>query len=432
MEKKKGRVAASLEKSDPAPAAAVPGAVEEIADLPWKLTWCVLGFLFLSLVWYPVSKISAHYPFFSNEGFNTYFEAAAAAGGKIYGNPPVYTYANYPPVSFHLIGWLSAVTHDVNVTGRWVSFFAYLAIGGLIALIVERLSRSWRYAVYSGLCWLIWMPAFDVGRVGMNDPHLLGVAFKPGGVVLLRARPRIDALAVHFGRRVCDQSVHQAEPGRVSRRSRHPTSVDFPKAICDLAGHGRRGVRDPVGADAGRGWQVLLRPSDDAARLLRFRPLGEPGVVSVLRAGRFRGGAHLGVPCHQYCFQRFSAVGISHCRVAGAFYCGGAGAGVNHFFDAMILTAMIAGLALPGLQQAAEGSRFPRAALTFVLIVPFFLTSMVVLTRRLSADLGHNAQRDRTGRGRIRRRQQFYQDAARAGALRDPALVLRRWQTFGL
>src|SRR5262245_35014128 len=60
MEKKKGRVAASLEKSDPAPAAAVPGAVEEIADLPWKLTWFVLGLLFLSLVWYPVSKISAH------------------------------------------------------------------------------------------------------------------------------------------------------------------------------------------------------------------------------------------------------------------------------------------------------------------------------------------------------------------------------------
>ena len=87
MEKKKGRVAARLEKSDPAPTAAVPEAVAEIADLPWKLTWCVLGFLFLSLVWYPVSKIAAHYPFFSNEGFNTYFEAAAAAGGKIYWQP---------------------------------------------------------------------------------------------------------------------------------------------------------------------------------------------------------------------------------------------------------------------------------------------------------------------------------------------------------
>ena len=46
-------------------------------------------------------------------------------------------------------------------------------------------------------------------------------------------------------------------------------------------------------------------------------------------------------------------------------------------FDAMILTAIIAGLALPGFPLAIEGTRFPRAALASLLIVPLFLTTIV-------------------------------------------------------
>ena len=50
--------------------------------LPWTIAWCLVAVLFLALVWYPVSRISAHYPFFSNEGFNTHFAASVAAGEK--------------------------------------------------------------------------------------------------------------------------------------------------------------------------------------------------------------------------------------------------------------------------------------------------------------------------------------------------------------
>src|SRR3954464_8808785 len=110
MEKFKGRGPSSLEQGGPPSAA--PALQAETTRLPWTLTWCVLGVLLLSLLWYPASKLSARYSFGSNEGFNTYFQAAAATGDKIYGNPPVYSYANYPPVSFHLIGWLSVITHD--------------------------------------------------------------------------------------------------------------------------------------------------------------------------------------------------------------------------------------------------------------------------------------------------------------------------------
>jgi hypothetical protein len=81
--------------------------------------------------------------------------------------------------------------------------------------------------------------------------------------------------------------------------------------------------------------------------------------------------------------------GFPIAHVVGAIFCGGAGTGPNHMFDAMILTAIIAGLALPGFPQAIEGTRFPRAGLACLLIVPLFLTTIVLLPTRIPADLGH-------------------------------------------
>src|SRR6266536_810411 len=144
MEKTRGRLPIAPE---------VPEAREEISGLPWKITLAFLVLLFIILTWYPISRINAQYAFFSNEGFNTSFAAMVASGAKMYANPPVWWHANYPPVSYHLISWLSAITHDLNVTGRWLALFSYLSIGALIALIVERLSHSWKYATYAAFCW---------------------------------------------------------------------------------------------------------------------------------------------------------------------------------------------------------------------------------------------------------------------------------------
>ena len=390
MEKKKGRVPASPERPDSAPPSAPREAFAAAPSLPWTLTWFVLALLFLTLVWYPASKLSAHYSFGSNEGFNTTFAAEAAAGVPIYGNPPVYSYANYPPVSFHLIAWLSVFTHDINLTGRWISFFAYLAIGGLIALIVERLSRSWRYAAYSGLCWLIWIPAFDVGRVGLNDPHLLGVAFSLAGLYgFLRDPESTRWLGI------------SAAVFAVSLFTKQ-SLVAFPAAVAiQLALTSRRRLAIWLGAAAAACVILLLltlaldgKYFFDHLMLPRAYYLSDiwaslgpylyfvqvPFVVAIVWACRITTIGSAG----------FLLWGFPLAHAVGAFYCGGAGAGVNHLFDAMILTAIIVGLALPGVGQVIEGSRFPRAALTFVLVVPCFLTSLVVLARRLPADLGHN------------------------------------------
>ena len=389
MEKKKGRVAQGPERSDPKPAATLEAAVQD-PGLPWALTWCVLALLFLGLVWYPASKIPAHYSFGSNEGFNTTFAGAAAAGIKIYGTPPVYAYANYPPVSFHLIAWLSGITHDINLTGRWIAFFAYLAIGGLIALIVQRLGGAWRFAAYSGFCWLIWIPAFDVGRIGLNDPHLLGVAFSLAGLYCFVRDPEstrwLCISAMVFAVSLFTKQSLVAFPAAVAiqllltSRKRFAIWLGTAAAACAVL------LVWTLAVDGKYFFDHLMLPrsyylSDIWSSLGPYLYFVQMAFVAALIwACRVTTIGPTG----------FLLWGFPIAHVLGAFYCGGAGAGVNHLFDAMILTAIIVGLALPGLPHAIEGTRFPRAGLAFLLIVPFFLTSLVVLARRLPADFGHS------------------------------------------
>jgi hypothetical protein len=74
------------------------------------------------------------------------------------------------------------------------------------------------------------------------------------------------------------------------------------------------------------------------------------------------------------------------------FLLGWAGASLNHLTEAMVATAMIAALALPAAERIVRGSPFPRAAFTLLLILPCFLTSILVLPRRIPSDLSRYAK----------------------------------------
>src|SRR5215468_7297785 len=84
-------------------------------DAAWKIAFAVLTLLLLALIWFPLAKLPAHYEMGPNEGFNSYFQAAAASGAKVYGSPPEFWYANYPPLSFHIVGWIGKITGDTNI-----------------------------------------------------------------------------------------------------------------------------------------------------------------------------------------------------------------------------------------------------------------------------------------------------------------------------
>jgi len=187
---------------------------------PWRIAFATLAVLFLALIWYPLVRLTAKYEFGPNEGFNSYFQQTVATGGSLYGAAPQFYYANYPPLSFHLVGMLGRIAGDVNVAGRAVSLLAYVLIGLFIGLGVERLTGLRRYGVYSALCWLIWLAAFDVNRIGFNDPHLLGIAFSLAGLYCFLRDPesakwlRISALL--FGLSLFTKQTLIAFPGAIA------------------------------------------------------------------------------------------------------------------------------------------------------------------------------------------------------------------------
>ena len=76
--------------------------------------FAVLLFVLAILIWFPISRIGAHYQLGYNEGFSAYRQQAAASGAQIYGKPPTVAYANYPPLSFHLVGWLGSLTFGIS------------------------------------------------------------------------------------------------------------------------------------------------------------------------------------------------------------------------------------------------------------------------------------------------------------------------------
>src|SRR6266567_4346626 len=190
-------------KSEPEREVATP--LGRISATPWWIAWSFLAVLALLEVWMPLSRISAHYEIGYNEGWNAYLQQTIADGGRIYGKEPVYAFANYPPLSFHIVGWLGKLTHDVTRTGRWISALSFLALAVLTGLTVHRLTRSRPSAWFSALSLAIFVGALKADRIGMNDPHLLGMAFVAFGFYAYVRGPespwwlRISAIAFVLG-----------------------------------------------------------------------------------------------------------------------------------------------------------------------------------------------------------------------------------------
>jgi len=69
---------------------------------------CFMTATLLALIWFPLRRTFANVEINYNEGWNAYRAAMVASGIPLYGTPPhgFGTGTAYPPLSFHLIGWL--------------------------------------------------------------------------------------------------------------------------------------------------------------------------------------------------------------------------------------------------------------------------------------------------------------------------------------
>ena len=359
------------------------GVLAHTSPAPWWIAFAFLAALALALIWLPLARISAHYEIGYNEGWNAYLQQAVAGGGRIYGQAPALVYANYPPVSFHLVGLLGRLTNDVNGAGRWVSLVSFFALAFLIGSSVRRLTGSLPSAGFAALTAVIFIGALKSDRIGMNDPHLLGMAFIAFGFYsYLRASESARWLyisAVAFAIGLFTKQSLMAFPAAVGI---HLLLTSKKRFTAWLAAAGAASVVLLVLAlalDGPHFLEHLMLPrvysyafflSNTVWYLLMFQ-----AAIVISLAWCFRNpGTSLLV----------WAFALSH--ALAFWFAAGSGADLNHLFDPIVSLAMIGGLALPYAVWASQRVRFGSALLTVLLVVPFSLGVLTMLAPRIQED----------------------------------------------
>jgi hypothetical protein len=123
---------------------------------------------------YPVWRAQFLIEIWFTEGWNAYFQDAAAAGNNIYPPAGGLTVNNYPPLSFYAIGLLGKLFGDNLFVGRAVSLLALVVVTGEIFGCVRILAGG----IYGPAVGSLWYAAIMshnfTSYVGANDPQLAG------------------------------------------------------------------------------------------------------------------------------------------------------------------------------------------------------------------------------------------------------------------
>jgi hypothetical protein len=365
---------------------------DEIAASPgisWAAVFGVLLGLAAALLWWPLERIPAHYSIIYNEGWNSYLQTRAAAGTPIYGQPPQYVYANYPPLSFHLVGLFGRVTGNVVAAGRWISAASFFAIAVLIGLTVRRLTGAARCGVYASLAFVIFLAVFDADYIGMNDPHLLGMAFGMAGVYCLVAggtRPwAVYLSAAAFAVSLFTKQSQMAVPAAVAIYLLRTSPRDLARWLATAAAVSAALTGVVYALDGPYFLQHLAFP-----RAYTFVNVWEEagwGAYLVL----FQAPIAVAL-----CWALFAARGGVEALVVWSFALThafaawfGTGAGVNRniLFEPIVWLAVMAGLAAPYAARWTAGRTRTKPLLAIVLLVPFLGVWAWLMGGRVHADL---------------------------------------------
>jgi hypothetical protein len=218
MSKSSGKSSVAAARSVPLDTALPPES--RALTLPWIIAFAFLLTLAACALWWPLNRIPVNDAINYNEGWNAYVQQTVANGGKIYGEAPTLSYTNYPPVSFYVVAFFGKFAQNVNFAGRWVSLLSYLAIVVLSGLTIQRISGDWRASAYAALSAAVLLAVYKQERIGMNDPHLLGMAFAALGLYLAvfdaESKAPLHASAVMFALSVFTKQTLLAYPAAVA------------------------------------------------------------------------------------------------------------------------------------------------------------------------------------------------------------------------
>ncbi|MBA3054887.1 MAG: hypothetical protein FP826_08120, partial [Sphingomonadales bacterium] len=121
-----------------------------------------------------------------NEGWNAFNAALYQFPDKLYPDGNAFTFNNYPPLYFYILGILCNISGDYIFVGRVIS----LASITLIAFLIHRISiliagaRSGILLIGPGLFFLYNLTAFR-GYFALSDPQWLALLFTTWAMYLL-------------------------------------------------------------------------------------------------------------------------------------------------------------------------------------------------------------------------------------------------------
>lgn len=155
----------------------------------------VLGVLALLYFAWPLWRAQWPIEIDQNEAWNAWWAAAVRDRQPLYPASNALVANNYPPLSFLLIGGLARLGADPLFTGRILSLLATLAASAGVGACASALGASRIAATLAVLWFLATMARFYDSYVGMNDPHLVGLALMIAALAwLLHAERRGKAI----------------------------------------------------------------------------------------------------------------------------------------------------------------------------------------------------------------------------------------------
>ena len=162
-------------------------AVRSLADAGLVALLAVVAAYFLS---FPVWRSQFLIEIWFTEGWNAYFQDAAARGESIYPAASSLLVNNYPPLSFYAVGLMSGLLGDSLFVGRALSISA-LIVTAIEVFACTRVLAGGRTGPLIGALWYVAIMSHNfTSYVGVNDPQLAGEAIMGAGLYWFLARER--------------------------------------------------------------------------------------------------------------------------------------------------------------------------------------------------------------------------------------------------
>ncbi len=351
-----------------------------------------------------MASIFYRQPLNYNEGWNVYFVAKLLAGQPLYvplDRFPL-TPLNYPPLSFFIIGALSAWTGDILLTGRVVTLLSSVLVAAAIYGIVKNATGKIAAALFASLLWISLMARFAPARLVMYDPQMLAHAFSVGALWLYsRSRGELTVGRAWLLAAICCIGIF----------IKHlvvavPATLAFALFLENRAAFRHFAAGGIViGAVFAAGWlsygggNVLPnfmdtgRPTQNARLFARLSQMFVRHFLAVVFAPFLWLLAKFGGQWTVY----FVYFGVSF--AIGAYTSRGVGVDTNAWFDLFIAAAILFGAAAAYLPLWSHGENRRRAAIAYAVVLSSLLPLVFGLPFALQRSLDY---------GRLRRAQEAY------------------------